>query len=220
MSHPPSKRNTVPLSEMLSMIVLCFGWFILVSILSVELNLVPEGFADTDFAFMIGFEIATGGVALWILRRRGHVLADLLPKPSGLGVLLGVGIYLVATVASLFVAQVLLPEMPNQPIEVMVEQAQVTLPMVVLLALVNGLYEELFLLGYIQRFMMGHGASFALGVSLLVRLLYHLYQGPSGAVFVLIFGGTLGYVYLRTGNLWAVVVAHIVADIVPFLGAV
>lgn len=43
-----------------------------------------------------------------------------------------------------------------------------------------------FWLGYLVRGFAAVGASFAIGLSLLVRVLYHLYQGPLGAVSVLV----------------------------------
>lgn len=56
----------------------------------------------------------------------------------------------------------------------------------------------------------------ALGVTLLVRLMYHLYQGPIGAVWILGFGLVFGLFYLRFNSLWPVALAHMLWDIVPF----
>ena len=81
------------------------------------------------------------------------------------------------------------------------------------LSLLNGLYEETFLLGYLIRGFSAAGASFALGLNVLVRLLYHLYQGPMGAVSVVIFGLVVGYYYWRTRVLWPAVFAHMLADV-------
>jgi membrane protease YdiL (CAAX protease family) len=49
-------------------------------------------------------------------------------------------------------------------------------------------------------------------------MLYHIYQGPVGALSVLVFGLVLSLFYLRTGRLFPVVVAHVIADVAPFLG--
>lgn len=98
----------------------------------------------------------------------------------------------------------------------MVAGAQISLGPLLAMSLVNGIYEEVFLLGYLQRALEGFGASFAVGVSLLVRVLYHLYQGPSGALYVLGFGLVLGLYFLRTRELWPVAFAHIFADFAGF----
>jgi membrane protease YdiL (CAAX protease family) len=115
------------------------------------------------------------------------------------------------------VMSVVLADDRAQPVDAMVQNATVSLAVIVPTAIVNGAYEEVFLLGFLARGLRGHGASVALGVSLLVRILYHTYQGPLGVVSMLVFGGVLGAFYLRTGGLFPVVFAHILADIIPFL---
>jgi len=87
---------------------------------------------------------------------------------------------------------------------------------IVLFAMVNGTFEEVFLLGVLTRGLADRGPVFAAGVSLLVRVSYHLYQGPAGAVWILVFGIVATAYYLRTGRLWPVVFAHILGDVVPF----
>lgn len=98
----------------------------------------------------------------------------------------------------------------------MVVEATLSIPIIVLMAMINGSFEEVFLLGFLLRGLSPYGASVALSVTLLVRLLCHLYQGPIGPIWVMGFGVVLGVYYLRTGNLWPAVFAHILGDIVPF----
>ena len=85
--------------------------------------------------------------------------------------------------------------------------------------MVNGTFEEVFLLGVLVRGLRAHGLPFAIGVSLLVRVLYHLYQGPLGAVWVLSIGLMLTLFYVRGKQLWPPVLAHILWDIVPVVAA-
>ena len=88
---------------------------------------------------------------------------------------------------------------------------------VILVVVVNGTFEEVFLLGFLQRGLQARGTSIALGVTLLVRVLYHLYQGPLGALSILAFGLVQGLWYARSKRLWSPVFAHIMCDIVAFL---
>lgn len=81
--------------------------------------------------------------------------------------------------------------------------------------MVNGAFEEVFLLGVLLRGLRAHGLSVALGFPLLVRLMYHGYQGPLGLLWILAFGLSLSLFFLRTGRLWPVVFAHTLWDIVP-----
>ncbi len=95
--------------------------------------------------------------------------------------------------------------------------AQVTLPSLIAAAMVNGTFEEVFLLGFLARGLRGFGLSIALGVPLLVRALCHMYQGPLGVLWVLGFGLILALYYVRWGQLWPPVLAHILWDIVPLI---
>jgi uncharacterized protein len=118
-----------------------------------------------------------------------------------------------ALLAQLFSAD----ELAAQPIAEIASHAHPSLVWVIALSMINGLYEETFLLGYLVRGFAAVGASFAIGLSLLVRVLYHLYQGPLGAVSVLVFGVVVGCYYWRTRSLWPAVFAHTLADVVALV---
>ena len=85
--------------------------------------------------------------------------------------------------------------------------------------LVNVLLGTVFLGERLSRLQWVAVAVAAVGVSLLVRVLYHLYQGPMGAISVLGFGLILSLYYVRTQRLWPIVVAHILADVLAFAAA-
>lgn len=87
----------------------------------------------------------------------------------------------------------------------------------VTLGIVNGTHEEVFLLALLLRGLRRYGLPVALGISLLVRLSYHLYQGPLGAVYVTMFGLVLSLYYVASGKLFPVVIAHALWDIIPFV---
>ncbi|QNA98673.1 CPBP family intramembrane glutamic endopeptidase [Massilia sp. Se16.2.3] len=160
-------------------------------------------------------ELVLGALALAFLRARGYRISDTLPSPSWRGLQEGLLLY-AAAAAACFVVGWLVPSRSDlvQPIAQMLTNAKPSLVVVLLVSMLNGLYEETFLLGYLTRRFATLGASLAVGLSVLVRLLYHLYQGPSGAVSVVVFGIVLGAVYWRTRRLWPAVVAHSVADLV------
>lgn len=54
--------------------------------------------------------------------------------------------------------------------------------------------------------------------SSLLRGAYHLYQGFSAGLGNLVMGLIFGWLYLRTGRLWPLIVAHAVIDAVAFVG--
>jgi membrane protease YdiL (CAAX protease family) len=90
------------------------------------------------------------------------------------------------------------------------------MPTLVAVSIVNGAFEEVFLLGFLLRGLRAYGLSVAIGSSLLIRMLYHVYQGPIGVLSVLGFGVVLSLYYIRGGSLFSVVFAHVLADIIPF----
>jgi membrane protease YdiL (CAAX protease family) len=89
--------------------------------------------------------------------------------------------------------------------------------MVLLASAVNGVYEETFLVGYLVRGFRHRGAAAAVGVSVLVRLLCHLYQGPLGALAAVVFGTLAGAFYWRSRWLWPVAFAHMLQDLISLL---
>jgi uncharacterized protein len=206
--------RTAPPLEAVTVVVVCFGWFILASLEAVAAGFPSSGaFSDASLIGLVALEALLGAVGLTFLRLRGYVLADLTPSPSWSGCLAGFALFAVATLASSVVTLGFSGgDAGAQPIAAMVSNAHVSLPVVIVMSMVNGLYEETFLVGYLVRGLRSHGLAIAVGVSLLVRILYHLYQGPLGAVSVLVFGLVISVFYWRTGRLWPVVFAHTLAD--------
>lgn len=202
------------LGEACLLIAICFGWFILVSIDAVLRGFPTSGsFSDANLVSLMVLECFLGILALAFLRHRGYSIAELLPSPTWRGSASGLLLALGAFFACWFVEQAFSSrQLESQPIVEIVNNAKPSLLVALLLSMLNGLYEETFLLGYLVRGFASAGASFALGLSLLVRVLYHLYQGPIGAISVLIFGLVVGIYYWRTRTLWPAVFAHILAD--------
>ncbi len=214
----PRASHVAPL-EALAVVAICFGWFIFDSLMAVVAGFPPGAAAFSDDAFLeiIVIELVFGAIALGMLRARGHSLAALLPAPSLRGCVEGVVLLVVALLAWSLVGSLFSgSEFARQPIAQMAARNSVSAPFVIALGMVNGLFEETFLVGYLLRGFRTLGPSFAIGVSVLVRLLYHLYQGPIGALSVLVFGVVVSLFYWRTGRLWPVVFAHALADALAF----
>ena len=54
----------------------------------------------------------------------------------------------------------------------------------------------------------------AINVSTGMRMLYHLYQGPTGILISVPMGLLFGYAYARTRMLWPLIFAHVLIDII------
>jgi membrane protease YdiL (CAAX protease family) len=78
---------------------------------------------------------------------------------------------------------------------------------------VNGMFEELFVCGYVIAALKDRAPPWtAINISVGIRLLYHLYLGPLGMIFVVLVGVSFGYWYAQRGRLWPLIVAHAVLD--------
>jgi len=215
MSGPePTTRSPAPL-DALAVTILCFGWFILGSLAAVGANFpAGQGFTDGGLASTIVTELVLGALALTFLRMRGHAVLALLPRPNVAGGVAGVVLYVVGILTWwVTLAMFDTRNMAAQPIAEIMSNTRVSLTMVLAMSLVNGIYEETFLCFLVDAFR-GHGASVAIGVSTLVRLLYHVYQGPLGSVSIVLYGVIMAAFYWRTRWLWPVAFAHVLADLV------
>ena len=95
-----------------------------------------------------------------------------------------------------------------------------TIPVYILLAAMNGVLEEVVMIGYLftrwtQR---GLGPWKVIIISALIRGSYHLYQGFGGFIGNAIMGIIFGWIFMRTKRVLPLIVAHTILDIVSFIG--
>lgn len=95
-----------------------------------------------------------------------------------------------------------------------------TIPILILSAAENSIVEEVIMIGYLfTRFRQLNWPVIAiLFTSAVVRGSYHLYQGFGGFIGNLIMGLVFGLIYLRWKRVGPLVVAHLLLDIVAFVG--
>lgn len=95
-----------------------------------------------------------------------------------------------------------------------------TVPVLVLQALRAALGEELIVVAYFFDRMkrLGVGTVATIVSSALLRGSYHLYQGFGGFVGNVIMGLVFGWVYQRFGRSAPLIIAHLLLDIVSFVG--
>lgn len=95
-----------------------------------------------------------------------------------------------------------------------------TIPVLVGSAIMNGVLEEVLMLGYLftRWFQTGGRAWTIVVISAFVRGLYHLYQGFGGFAGNLVMGLAFGWLYLRFKRVGPLVVAHFLLDLFAFVG--
>lgn len=94
------------------------------------------------------------------------------------------------------------------------------IPVLLAAAFANGWAEEIVVVGFLitRLRQLRVSPAAALAASSLLRGAYHLYQGFSAGLGNVVMGLIFGYLYLRTGRLWPLIVAHAVIDVVAFVG--
>lgn len=209
----PQRTTSTP-AEALGISIVYFGWAIARSIQATDAGHSTSGFSDEQLIELIETELIFGSAAILILWARGYAVATLLPKPSAAGVWSAVVLYIVAMFLTWAVAA---PFGSARFVEEMMMNTEASPLTVIALGLVNGSYEEIFLLGFFIRGLRGYSLPIVFGASLVLRALIHSYQGPSGVFSVVVFGAMLTAYYVSTGRLFPAVLAHAIADVVPFL---
>ena len=95
-----------------------------------------------------------------------------------------------------------------------------TIPVLLLRAVMNGVLEEVVMIGYLfTRWRQSAGSVVAVLVgSALIRGGYHLYQGFGGFIGNAVMGVLFGLIYLRTKRVMPLVICHALLDIFAFVG--
>jgi membrane protease YdiL (CAAX protease family) len=213
----PTRRTSLSLGEAGIVAAICFSLPILGSVQAMLAGFPDTPFHDAEAIYLVVLEVITAGVALLYLASRHCDLASLVPRPAVAGTFAGIGLYLIVWLLDAIVLPAFTTDGVAQPVDRMVDDSTMSPALVVVVGAVNGLWEETFLLGVLVRGLRERGLSVAIGLPLLVRVAYHVYQGPAGTVSVLVFGLVMSAWFIRRGTLWPPVVAHAIGDIVPFM---
>jgi membrane protease YdiL (CAAX protease family) len=81
------------------------------------------------------------------------------------------------------------------------------------LVLVNALYEEFFVAGYVITALKEKSLpNLAINLSIALRLAAHLFQGTMSLVLMIPIGLIFGTWYVRSGRLWPLILAHVLLN--------
>lgn len=214
---PQSQRTTTTPLEAIAVTGIAFGLFIIASVHAVANSFSNPPFSNASFLVLIAMEVVLCAAAIGFLYARGFAITTLLPVPNLKGSMVGFALFVIAWVLGGILVLPFSTVQLQQPVISMLTNAKVSLSIIIVAAIFNGAFEEVFLLGFLLRGLRGYGLSFALSATLLIRILYHMYQGPLGPIGVLAIGIVFGLYYSRSVQLWPPVFAHILLDIVPFI---
>lgn len=215
-------RRLPPGFEFLIVVTWAFGLPVFQSIMSIGGGEVTAARLQYTNAALLGtllFELVQSLFLIWFLRIRGWTLDKLGLQISWRGTLMGstlLAITYLVLIGVMTLAEQLLPIDMQMAVERMPRPAaDLNMQLVFLVSTVNGIFEEVFVAGYIITALTpARGMWTAINVSTGVRMLYHLYQGPAGILVCVPMGLLFGYAYARTRMLWSLVLAHILMDII------
>lgn len=181
--------------------------------------------AATDYNLLaLGcYELVIGAILLSFLWFRGWT-----PQKIGLSPTFkdtGIGLLLLAVTTILWIATFWATDLisPSTVAHMRETYEQLkgparSVPTVVGVSLINAAFEEIFVSGYVVTALKPlRGPTFAVNVSVAIRLLYHLYQGQMAVLGVLPLGLVYASWYARTGRLWPLFVAHAIQDVASLM---
>ena len=219
-------RELSPNAEFAIVVLTAFGYFIIIGNLLVLLAPADAGrMTNADLLFLLLFELLVMALLVPFLRVRGWTLQIIGLTPGWKDTQIGIGLTLAVIMAWFVVWIVIAATMPEAADAA--EKLNLIAPgldpwTVVLVSVVNPIFEETFVCGYVVTALRQRGTSpwTAINVSIAIRLLYHVYQGPLGLISVLLVGLILTFWYARNGRLWPLIVAHVAFDFVGLIGYV
>jgi len=185
-------------------------------------------------------ELILLGILTPFLQVRGWTFSRLGIRPSLPGCLQGGGLALAAYGLSiglaLFVGGIW-PDVGRALAETRIVDGGLTWTAIGLVSIINPLYEEIFVCGYVISVLVDRRAAAvvasatvegeadvsslpvqvaslatAVNISAAIRLSYHLYQGVAGVLTVVPVGLLFGFWFARTRQLWPLIVAHALLD--------
>jgi membrane protease YdiL (CAAX protease family) len=179
-----------------------------------------------DLAFQL-FGIATGlvpvALVIYLLHRSNESLRTIGVDRTRPGRDLGVGALLAACVGGAGLALYIGAHAAGANVVVVPTTLGPhwwRIPVLLLSAAQNGIYEEVIVSGYLLHRLrqFGWGDNKSLATSELIRGSYHLYQGFGGGLGNAVMGLIFGRVYQRTGRTLPLIIAHTLMDATTFIG--
>lgn len=210
------------IAEVLIVLTLGFGLFIYSSTIAFLNNSdapTLQTYNSYDFIFIVVYEIIILTIIAYYLKHRNWSIKDFnldfTFKMIGVAILLvvlreGLGMLFIKIIST---SKIFSPETINEPSI----SFQTNIVSIVLMVIVNSIYEEVLLIGYFfKRFEKFHPAIIIL-ISLLIRTSYHTYQGFTNLIMIFLMALIFGLYYVKYKKLWPLIIAHGIGNIYHFL---
>ncbi len=218
------RRDRFSAGEFVVVVAAAFGTSILISLYSLATGKAhaeagPMSFFTSNHLYgIVMHELLMAPVVMSVLFARGWRPADFPMGVTRVLTVLGIGVAAATIAGDWIITAVLKGLFGNIGSALEAHESYVplggpSLSSVLVLSIVNPVYEELFVCGYVitalrQRF----GVATAVNVSVAIRVSYHLYQGLTAFPFPAMYGLIQAYIFVRCGKLWPLIVSHAILD--------
>ncbi len=210
------------MAEVFIVLILGFGLFIYSSTTAILENSVTSNtktYNSYDFIFIIVYEVIMLTIIACFLKYRQWTYKDFnldfSIKMVGVAILLVIirettGAFITKSLIGL---NILNPETLHDPSIAL----QSNIVSMALIAVVNSIYEEILLIGYLFRRFEKYHPAVVIAISFVVRASYHTYQGWMNMPMVFVLALVFGIYYIRYKKLWPLIIAHGIGNVFHFL---
>jgi membrane protease YdiL (CAAX protease family) len=206
------KASIGDIIEGVIVLTLGFGLFIYSSTISLSQNIsttTSQTYTSYDFVFIVTYEIIVLIFIAYFLKYRKWNLKDFnldfKLKMIGIAILLvvlkettGTLLIKILTLLNVFEYETTRPDI----------SLHVNAISIVLITVINSIYEELLLIGYIFKRFEKYNTVIIILVSFVVRASFHTYQGWLKLPMVFIMAIIFGLYYIKYKKLWPIIIAH------------
>jgi membrane protease YdiL (CAAX protease family) len=169
---------------------------------------------NTSALIVVILEVFGLAVTFWIARTRGWPLESWGFRPSwkltGAGVLLFLILALAIQAVATF-ANGISPGMVHKH-----SISSMSLPVVILFAIINAVFEETLESGYFIQSLQRYGMWSAVLASAFFRAFLHAYHGLAAIIIIFPFGLVFGFIYWKWRRLWPLFIAHVLFDLIAY----
>jgi membrane protease YdiL (CAAX protease family) len=205
-------------AEFTIVVVGAFGYPVLGSVLACLVPGARPAIADADLWALVILESVLLAALAAFLSARGWTLARIGLRPSAAETLTGLGLLVTYYMAVIVLWQfyaTFVPHMARAAASNDLFANNFGMLTVIAVSIVNPVFEELFLCGYLISALEDRTSVWTpIHISVGIRVVCHLYQGPWGALAIMPMGLIFALYYVRFGRLWPLIAGHAAMDLI------
>jgi len=210
-------RNLSDRTEFIVVAAIAFSWITLSSLLTLLAGVRRIELTTKAVLQSILIELLILAAVAAILRARGWTVRRLGLEFSWKAAAAGIPLFVIyLLVYSITMTLVLLVFPSARTVWAFSVIPRAPFALIVLFIILNSVFEELLVTAYVIESFARDGAGLAITVSTLFRFAYHLSQGPLASLSIIPLGLLFGAMYWQRRNVWPLMVAHTISNVVVF----